>query len=89
MLCPNCVPALLNELRDVLACALATALFEHCRERLAYYKLPGYIVFVDRLPTTSTQKMRKHDLGPLAMRPLDHSGCHDLRALKQRARGAG
>ncbi|MFN0299209.1 MAG: AMP-binding protein [Burkholderiales bacterium] len=68
---------------------LATAIFDHCRERLAYYKLPGYIVFVDRLPTTSTQKVRKHDLGPLADRPMHHPGCHDLRALKQRARGAG
>ncbi len=68
---------------------LATALFDHCRERLAYYKLPGYIVFVDRLPTTSTQKVRKHDLGPLAKRPMDHPGCHDQRALKQSARRAG
>ncbi len=69
--------------------SLAETLFNHCRSSLAYYKLPGYIVFVDRLPTTSTQKVRKHDLGRLAERPMDHPGYHDLRALKQQARGAG
>jgi hypothetical protein len=33
--------------------------------------------------------VRKHDLGPLAKQPMDHPGCHDLRALKQSARKAG
>ncbi len=69
--------------------ALAEALFEHCRGSLAYYKLPGYIVFVDRLPTTSTQKVRKHDLGALKERPINNPGCHDLRALKQSVRTTG
>ena len=64
---------------------LAETLFNHCRRSLAYYKLPGYIVFVGQLPTTSTQKIRKHDLRPLAERPNDHPQCHDLRTLKQRA----
>ncbi|MFM9886073.1 MAG: AMP-binding protein [Burkholderiales bacterium] len=69
--------------------SLAELLLNHCRKSLAYYKLPGYIVFVDRLPTTSTQKVRKHDLGPLAERPMDHPGCHDLRVRKRRAREPG
>ncbi|MCL4801657.1 MAG: AMP-binding protein, partial [Burkholderiales bacterium] len=39
--------------------ALAGALFDHCRERLAYHKAPGYVAFVATLPTTATQKIRK------------------------------
>ncbi len=65
---------------------LAEALFEHCRMRLAYYKLPGYVAFVERLPTTSTQKVRKHDLGVLAGDPLAQPHCFDLRPRKQAAR---
>lgn len=66
--------------------ALADALFDHCRDRLAYYKLPGYIAFVARLPTTSTQKVRKHDLTALAADPLAQPDCFDLRMAKQAAR---
>lgn len=68
--------------------ALAEALFEHCRQRLAYYKLPGYVAFVERLPTTSTQKVRKHDLGALAGDPLGQPHCFDLRDRKNAARTA-
>ena len=68
--------------------ALADAILGHCAETLAYYKLPGYVAFVDSLPTTSTQKIRKADLGPLAEAPLDHPGCFDLRDAKQARRTA-
>jgi acyl-CoA synthetase (AMP-forming)/AMP-acid ligase II len=55
---------------EVLACivpmpaakvgaALAEALFEHCNARLAYFKAPGWVLFLDRLPTTGTQKAQK------------------------------
>lgn len=66
--------------------ALARAIFAGTAERLAYYKLPGYIAFVDALPTTSTQKVRKADLGQLAIAPLDHPRCFDLRDAKQSMR---
>ncbi|MFB6311180.1 MAG: class I adenylate-forming enzyme family protein, partial [Salinirussus sp.] len=35
---------------------------EHCRERLASYKLPSVIEFVDDLPETATGKVKKHEL---------------------------
>lgn len=65
--------------------ALAGAIFAAAAEVLAYYKVPGYIAFVPELPTTSTQKIRKADLGPLVGRPLDH-GAHDFREAKQALR---
>ena len=64
--------AIEDELRDeeVMACVVlrpgiaasretAEAIAAFGRERLAYFKVPGWIVFVDDLPTTSTQKVQK------------------------------
>ena len=66
--------------------ALAETLFAWCLERLAYYKAPGYFAFMDRLPTTATQKIRKADLGDLAQNPAAHPNVFDLRARKQQSR---
>jgi acyl-CoA synthetase (AMP-forming)/AMP-acid ligase II len=62
--------------------ALADALFEHCRQRFAYYKAPGYIAFLPEMPTTATQKIKKSDLGDLAENPARYPNCFDLRARK-------
>ncbi|MCW5770484.1 MAG: AMP-binding protein [Rhodospirillaceae bacterium] len=67
---------------------LAEAIFAHCSEKFAYYKAPGYIAFVNEMPTTSTQKIRKADLGDLAENPTRHSNCFDLRARKQQRKPA-
>ena len=67
---------------------LADGIFAHCAERLAYYKLPGYIALRASLPTTSTQKVRKADLGDLVDRLAEDPDCHDLRARKQAMRKA-
>lgn len=66
--------------------AAARAVFDHCASSLAYYKLPGYIVFTDSLPTTSTQKVRKQDLGLLASQPMQFPHAHDFREVKQAMR---
>ena len=68
--------------------ALARALLAHAAERLAYYKVPGFVVFRDALPVTSTQKLRKADLGGLAENPMADPRAHDLRADKQALRQA-
>ena len=44
----------------------AVELFEHCRGSLAYFKLPGYVVFVDSLPLTATQKPKRNEIKALA-----------------------
>lgn len=62
---------------------LALAIFEYCEPHLAYYKLPGYVMFLDALPTTATQKIRKADLGNLSKDPSAHPDTFDFRELKQ------
>jgi acyl-CoA synthetase (AMP-forming)/AMP-acid ligase II len=86
-----------DELREeeVLACivpmpgiaagtALAEALFEHCNARLAYFKAPGWVLFLDRLPTTGTQKVQKTQIFAPGEDPRIRTGVIDLRARKRR-----
>ena len=68
---------------------LARSLFEHAAEKLAYFKVPGLIVFRDALPVTSTQKVRKADLGSLCRDPMADPRAHDMRARKQALRTNG
>ncbi len=62
----------------------AQALFRHCHSALAYFKAPGWIHFVETLPTTGTQKIQKHSLYPTGTDPRTLPGRWDLRALKRR-----
>lgn len=48
----------------------AAALIEHCRARIASYKKPKYIRFVDRLPRTSSGKVVKKELRDAARAEL-------------------
>jgi acyl-CoA synthetase (AMP-forming)/AMP-acid ligase II len=40
----------------------ATALLEWARARMANYKAPRFVEFVDQFPLTATGKVRKEDL---------------------------
>jgi acyl-CoA synthetase (AMP-forming)/AMP-acid ligase II len=86
-----------DELREeeVLACivtmpgiagdmALAEALFEQCNARLAYFKAPGWVLFLDKLPTTGTQKVQKTQIFAPGEDPRQRAGIIDLRAKKRR-----
>lgn len=64
--------------------ALARELADFCRERLAYFKAPGYITFCDGLPLTPTEKIQRPGLKSLALERLELGNCADLRALKRR-----
>ncbi len=89
------VAAVPDALRDeeVLACvvlapgftagrALALALHSFAAERLAYYKPPGWVYFVETLPITGTQKVQKHRIFPNGFTP-DLPGLHDVREHKR------
>jgi len=90
------VIAIEDDLRDeeVMACIvardaepdgdLARAIFDRAFAELAYYKPPGWIVFVDALPVTGTQKVQKHMLFADGVDPRTLDRTHDLRALKRR-----
>ena len=81
---------------EVLACVMLSAagradpaaaveaLFEHCRHELAYYKAPGWLWITDHIPTTSTQKIQKHQIFEPGIDPRRMPGMIDLRARKKR-----
>jgi acyl-CoA synthetase (AMP-forming)/AMP-acid ligase II len=91
------VLAVPDELREeeVMACvvpmagvtrdrATAEGLVDWCLDRLAYFKAPGFILFVDALPTTGTQKVQKARLFPPGTDPRHQPGTIDLPTLKKR-----
>jgi crotonobetaine/carnitine-CoA ligase len=89
------VLAVADELREeeVLACVVpaegvardavaARALIDHCRDRLAYFKLPGWLIFRDSLPTTNTNKVQHRLIFAAGEDPRKAEGCFDLRPEK-------
>jgi len=67
---------------DLQACA--ASLVEFCLARLAYYKAPGYVAFVDALPLTASQKIQRGALKELAHALPGTPGCIDTRSMKKR-----
>ena len=91
------VLAVPDELREeeVMACIvpmsgqaasaeLAGQLFAWCFDRLAYFKAPGWLLFVDSLPTTGTQKVQKTQIFRPGEDPRRRPGIYDFRARKKR-----
>ncbi|RZL92579.1 MAG: long-chain fatty acid--CoA ligase [Variovorax sp.] len=64
--------------------AAVQTLFDFCNERLAYYKAPGWIWVTDRIPTTATQKIQKHQIFEPGVDPRRLIGMRDLRNRKKR-----
>ena len=52
--------------------------------QMAYYKTPGYIAFVDELPLTSTQKLKRADLKALAAELVSHPDTIHTASMKKR-----
>ncbi len=88
-----------DELREeeVMACivpmpecagdeALADDLMALCLEKLAYYKAPGWWLFLDTLPTTGTQKVQKTEIFPKGEDPTKRPGIIDRRDRKKRVK---
>jgi crotonobetaine/carnitine-CoA ligase len=63
---------------------LAERLFEWCMERVAYFKAPGWMLFLPALPTTGTQKIQKTQIFPRGADPRQQPGVLDLRERKKR-----
>ena len=59
----------------------AVSIQDWCLERLAYFKAPGHVAFLDSLPTTATNKVQKARLADFAVSAADS---HDLRERKKR-----
>ena len=59
----------------------ALSIQDWCLERLAYFKAPGHVAFVESLPTTATHKVQKAKLADFA---FDAADSFDLRDRKKR-----
>ena len=66
--------------------AKAMAIASWTLERMAYYKVPGFINFVDELPLTATQKVRRSALKEMAAALKDDPSTVDVTHLKRRTR---
>jgi len=64
--------------------ALAERLCDFCLDRLAYFKAPGWVLFVESLPTTGTQKVQKTQIFPPGEDPRHRPGALDVRSRKKR-----
>jgi acyl-CoA synthetase (AMP-forming)/AMP-acid ligase II len=64
--------------------AAARSIVEWSLEKLAYYKAPGYVAFVERLPLTSTQKIQRRAVKELVADLLERAEYVETRALKKR-----
>jgi acyl-coenzyme A synthetase/AMP-(fatty) acid ligase len=91
------VAAVPDELREeeVLACivpqapiddpaAEAADIVRAALQDLSYFKVPGWVAFVDALPLTASQKVARGELKAMAQRLLSQPGCIDTRGLKRR-----
>jgi crotonobetaine/carnitine-CoA ligase len=64
--------------------ALADRILAWCTQRLAYYKSPGWMLFVGSLPTTGTQKVQKTQIFAKGEDPRRQPGVLDLRERKRK-----
>ena len=94
------VIAVPDEVREeeVMACVVAMpgaacdrrlgeALQDWCLEKLAYFKAPGWVLFVGALPTTGTQKIQKSLIFSKGEDPRQQAAALDLRDRKRRRPG--
>jgi acyl-CoA synthetase (AMP-forming)/AMP-acid ligase II len=63
---------------------IASSIVQHALTRLAYYKAPGYVAFVEELPLTASQKIQRGELKRLAQSLPTQSCCVDTRPMKKR-----
>ena len=62
---------------------IAKSLFDWCYERMAYFKAPGWILFLDSLPMGTSAKVQKIHIFPPGTDPRQQPGVIDLRPLKK------
>ena len=64
----------------------AEQIFAFCSDRMIYYKVPGYYLFLPELPISATQKIQRGEVKRLAGMLVESNECLDLRERKGRKR---
>ena len=68
--------------------AVAGSLYDFCNERLIYFKVPAWYMFVTELPMTASQKLQRGEIKALAGRLVEEGRCIDLRERKRKRKDA-
>jgi len=63
---------------------VAEEIVRYCLTRLAYYKAPGYVAFVEKIPLTSTEKIQRGALRAAVETALAEGRAIDTCGLKKR-----
>ena len=58
-------------------------------DRLAHFKIPGWVAFFDSFPLTVSQKVQKRAFFPTGQDPRKYARVYDVRDIKQNARQTG
>jgi acyl-CoA synthetase (AMP-forming)/AMP-acid ligase II len=64
--------------------AAAEDIVNWCLEQMAYYKAPGWVAFVEKLPLTATEKIQRAGLKELVADTMKQGLFYDTRGLKRR-----
>jgi acyl-CoA synthetase (AMP-forming)/AMP-acid ligase II len=78
------VAALIIAARAEANGASAEEIVRWCLDQMAYYKVPGWIAFVEKLPLTATEKIQRAGLKDMVADTMNKGAFFDTRALKRR-----
>ena len=65
----------------------AREIFDFAMEHLVYFKAPGYVAFIDKLPVTASEKVKRGDAKMIARKLVEDRACFDFTALKKPKKG--
>jgi len=67
--------------------ARARAIFDFAMENLVYFKAPGFIAFVDAVPMTPSEKVKRGEAKAIGRALLDEGACFNFNSLKKARKG--
>ena len=67
--------------------ARARAIFDFARDNLVYFKAPGYIAFVDAIPMTPSEKVKRGEAKALGRGLLERGACFNFNSQKKARKG--
>jgi acyl-coenzyme A synthetase/AMP-(fatty) acid ligase len=67
--------------------AAAEEIVRWCFGQMAYFKVPGWVGFVENLPLTATEKIQRVGLKDMVADGMEQGLLYDMRALKKRQVG--
>jgi acyl-CoA synthetase (AMP-forming)/AMP-acid ligase II len=63
--------------------AAAREIFDFAMENLVYFKAPGYIAFVESIPMTASEKVKRGESKTIARGLVERAKCYTFNALKK------